>query len=98
MTKGKPQWQMDLYALLAKVAAAYETATPAVQAERQRRMRPSLRRITERTPNAKHDTATRELLLADMIEARTTLDDVVGKDWTPEHGSLGAKLHTIGLI
>ena len=94
----RPQWQLDLIALFGRLAAIYETADTTTQAELQRRMRPTLRRIKHRTPAAKLNADIRTQLLADMDEAKATMDDIVGKDWQPEHGSLGAKLKGIGLI
>lgn len=94
----RPQWQLDLIALFGRLAAIYETADTTTQAELQRRMRPTLRRIKHRTPAAKRDPNIRVQLLADMDEAKATMDDITGPNWTPHVGSLGAKLRDIHLI
>ena len=95
--KGEPRWQLDLLALWARIAATYETAGD-TRPELERRMRPVLARMKTRQRPAKTNPDIRAQLLADMDEARATLDDIVGADWQPEHGSLGAKLKGIGLI
>lgn len=94
----RPQWQLDLIALFGRLAAIYETADTTTQAELQRRMRPTLRRIKHRTPAAKLNADIRVQLLADMDEAKATMDDITGPNWTPQTGSLGAKLRDIHLI
>lgn len=96
--KAQPSWQMDLYKLFGRMAAAYQDADTVQRGELERKLRPVLRRIKNRTPDAKHNTDTRTALLSDMDEAATILDLILGPDWQPSMGSLGAQLKGIGLI